>query len=234
MPPLVKTVIGLVLPPRCPGCGAVVGEDHRFCSTCWSSLRFLAPPACAGCGVPFEHDRGEDARCADCLSHPPRHNGIFAAVAYGDVARTVALRLKHGGRIALAETAARLMVRRVPADTTLLVPVPLHRWRLWKRGYNQAGLLAERIGHRAGLPVAHRLERRRATPMLRGMGPRERATAVRAAFALAEDVRGERVALIDDVYTSGATTDACIATLLRGGAQSVAVVTWARVLDGDD
>ena len=157
-------------------------------------------------------------------------------MAYGPVARTVALRLKYGGRIALAETAGRLMARWVPADAALLVPVPLHRRRLWTRGFNQAGLLARAVARHSG--VAHDpfvLERPRATVLLRGLGGRGRADAVRGAFAVREDrlavIRGRHVVLVDDVHTSGATAEACTATLLRGGAARVTVLCWARVLD---
>lgn len=239
----VKGAIGgaarLALPPRCPGCGAVASADHRFCAACWGSLRFLGPPWCAGCGAPFAHDRGEDARCAECLARPPRHAGVRAAVAYGPVARTLALRLKYGGRTAFAETAARLMTRLAPADAELIVPVPLHRRRLWSRGFNQASLIATAVGKRASVPVERlALVRRRATPVLRGLGKAGRRDAVSAAFAIdparADGLRGRAILLVDDVYTSGATTDACTRTLLRGGARSVTILCWARVLDEAD
>eukprot|EP01035_Chromulina_nebulosa_P012369 gene12368-16483_t len=113
-------------------------------------MRFLAPPWCATCHIPFAYDLGPGACCAACAARPPRHAGIRAAVAYGDVARTVALRLKYGGRTAFAETVARQMARLLPDDADLLVPVPLHRWRLWSRGFNQAALIAAslaRIGN---------------------------------------------------------------------------------------
>ncbi|MDO7841207.1 ComF family protein [Sphingomonas immobilis] len=227
-------VAGLALPPRCPGCGAVTGEDHRFCAACWGSLRFLAPPWCAGCHVPFDHDMGDDARCAACSADPPRHDGVLAAVAYGDVARTVALRLKYGGRIAFAETVARQMARLLPDGADLLLPVPLHRWRLWSRGFNQAALIAAAMARSSGIahdPVA--LVRRRATPVLRGLGAKARKRAVKGVFGVAhpDRVKGRTVALIDDIYTSGATTDACTAALLRAGAASVTILCWARVLD---
>lgn len=226
----------LALPPRCPGCGAVTAEDHRFCAACWGSLRFLGPPWCASCQLPFDFDRGEGARCATCMASPPPHDGVRAAVAYGDVARAVALKLKYSGRLACAETMARAMARLMPADAGLIVPVPLHRWRIWSRGFNQAALIADSLGRKHALPVEkHVLRRTRATPVLRGLGARGRARAVQGAFALADGAKaklaGKTVILIDDVHTSGATSAACARTLKRGGAAKVILLCWARVLE---
>ena len=231
-----RAIAGLVLPPRCPGCGAVTAADHQFCATCFAALRFLGPPWCARCAVPFAHDRGPEGVCADCHFDPPAHHGARAAVAYGDIARALALRLKYGGRIALATTAARLMARLLPGDAALLVPVPLHRWRLWSRGFNQAALLADALGCDAGLPTdPFVLTRPRRTPSLRGLTREQRARAVRAAFATDPQrrgkLKGKHIVLIDDVYTTGATADACARTLLKGGAARVTVLCWARVLD---
>jgi ComF family protein len=228
-------LLDLALPPRCPGCGAITGAADRFCAGCWQSLRFLGAPWCAGCNLPFDHDQGDDARCAACLAAPPRHAGVRAAVAYGEVARTLALRLKYGGRSAYATTAARLMRRHLPAGADLLVPVPLHRWRLWSRGYNQAALIAGALSGLSGVAADPRLlERHRPTPVLRGHSPAQRRRAVAGAFRIApgrEDRVADRaIALVDDVYTSGATADACADVLLRAGAASVMVLAWARVL----
>jgi len=228
----------LALPPRCPGCGAVAEADHRFCADCWSSLVFLGPPWCAACHAPFEFDRGEAALCGECLARPPAHDGVRAAVAYGDVAKSVALKLKYGGRMAAAATMARAMTRLMPAEADLLVPVPLHRWRLWSRGFNQAALIADTLGEAHGLPVARDLlQRVKATPVLRGLGARARAKAVAGAFALAPDAReklkGRTVVLVDDVHTSGATSEACARLLKRGGAARVILLCWARVLPGE-
>jgi ComF family protein len=236
---MLSRLIDLALPPRCPGCGATVAGQGRFCAACWSSLRFLGPPWCAGCNVPFDHDRGADARCAACLADPPAHAGIRAAVAYGPVARTVALRLKYAGRTAYAGAAARLMLRHVPPGAGVLVPVPLHRRRLWWRGYNQAAVIAVALGRLSGTPADVRaLERHRATPPLRDRSPRERRAAVAGAFRVREAgraaVRGRAVVLVDDVHTSGATADACVRVLKAAGAASVTILAWARVIAGDD
>ncbi|TGX52128.1 ComF family protein [Sphingomonas gei] len=228
----------LALPPRCPGCGVVTAADHRFCAACWGSLRFLGPPWCARCQLPFEFDRGEGALCGECLAEPPPHDGVRAAVAYGDVARDVALKLKYSGRLACAQTMARAMVRLMPDGAELLVPVPLHRWRIWSRGFNQAALIAAALSRATGVPADMELVRRvKATPVLRGLGPHGRAKAVVGAFALAKDAKarisGKAVVLVDDVHTSGATASACARVLKRGGADKVILLCWARVLEDE-
>lgn len=227
-------ILGWALPPRCPGCGALVPDDHRFCADCWSALRFVGPPWCAACLRPFAYDLGADALCGACHAEPPPHAGTRAAVAYGPVPRSVALRLKYGGRTGLAETAARMMLRLVPSDADVLVPVPLDRWRIWGRGYNQAALIADALGRLSGVPVARAaLVRTRASHGMRGLGLRQRRRAVQGAFALggAADLRGRHVVIVDDVEATGATINACARVLTRGGAARVSAMVWARVLD---
>ena len=236
-----RPLLDFGLPPRCPGCGAITGEPHRFCLDCWRSLSFLAEPCCARCGIPFAFPAGDDALCGRCLAEPPPFGRLRAAVAYGEVSRQVALKLKYSGRPGLAQTLAHFMLRHVDPGSgdRLLVPVPLHRWRIWKRGYNQAALVASALSSRSGLPAdLDLLKRTRATPPLKGLGRRERALAVRGAFKVPPPARerlaGRPVLLVDDVYTSGATAAACARALKRGGAASVDVLCWARVVPVGD
>lgn len=154
-------------------------------------------------------------------------------MAYGDVARDVALRLKYGRRTGLARTMASIMAQRVDAPG-IVVPVPLHRWRLWSRGFNQATLVGRAIAVASGLELkTDILVRRRATPPLRGLSARRRADAVRGVFRTTSRIDGRTVWLVDDVYTSGATANACAAALKRAGAERVIVLAWARVLRQD-
>ena len=233
----VRQIVDYALPPRCPGCGLVVEDANRFCVDCWQALTFLAEPCCTRCGLPFEYDAGDDAECAACIAQAPAFDRLRAAVAYGEIARKVALKLKYSGRPAVAETLAHFMQRHLdhdPADA-LLVPVPLHRWRIWKRGYNQSALIASALSRRSGVPADLAvIDRVKATPPLKGLGRAERALAVRGAFRMSDAAKarakGRTIILIDDVYTSGATANACAKVLKRGGAARVNILCWARVV----
>jgi ComF family protein len=235
-----RPILDFALPPRCPGCAAITPDPHLFCLECWSALAFLGEPCCARCALPFDYGEGAAVLCGRCLAEPPAYDRLRAAVAYGDVARSVALKLKYGGRPGIAETVARFMQRHLDvAGAPLLAPVPLHRWRIWRRGYNQAALIASALARRAGLEARlDLLDRVKATPILRGLGPRERAEAVRGAFRVNQrrkgELKGRRIILVDDVYTSGATANACARILKRAGAGEVNILCWARVVRGGD
>lgn len=235
---MIRPAIDYALPPRCPGCGEVVAEDHAFCGSCWGRMDFLGEPCCACCGLPFSLPQEAGSFCGACLAAPPAIDRARAVLAYGEVARTVALKLKYGRRIGLARLIAQHLARHVPVegrDSMLLVPVPLNRWRLWSRGFNQSMLIAAALGRLTGIGVERELLLRvKRTPPLRGLNPGARDRTLRGAFALAPDARahlaGRTVLLIDDVHTSGATARACAHVLKKSGAAQVHLLCWARVL----
>ncbi len=234
---LLKPIIDYALPPRCPGCGAVTPDDFQFCDQCWSAIDYLGDPSCARCGIPVAT---EGQICAPCLDVPPRHDGVRAVMAYGAVARRVVLRLKYNRRIGNAQTMAVLMARRIAVEENLvLIPVPLHRWRIWQRGYNQAALIARHLSVFTGAPLLiDGLLRVRATRSLAGLGKSARAKEVRAAFRVnarhKRDIKGAHILLVDDVYTSGATSNACARALKASGARRVEIICWARVIGDHD
>ena len=229
-----RSITDLVLPPRCPACRVIVDGDGHFCSACWGQLNFITTPQCATCGTPFDHDRGTGAQCGACLAEPPRYTNARAAFVYGGPAKAVVLAMKHGDRAHLAAVMAPHMARVASGPAgALLVPVPLHRWRLWQRGFNQAAVLAQELVKATGADLdLAALQRVKATPASAGMGRAARAANVRGAFKVTDRrrVAGRDVVLIDDVLTTGATADACARHLRRAGARSVQVLTFARVV----
>ncbi|MBB6122587.1 ComF family protein [Sphingobium subterraneum] len=235
---IARPLVDYALPPRCPGCGAIVQEDHSFCLSCWQGMRLLGAPCCACCGAPFEWDEGEGALCGPCIESPPAFDSARAVMAYGDVARTVAMRLKYGRRTGLARLMGKHMARLLPEGEDaprVIIPVPLHRWRLWSRGFNQSALIADDLARRTGLPVDKLvLVRSRPTRPLRQMSPVQRAKTVRGAFSVdprrSASIRGRSVVLIDDIHTTGSTAQECVRTLQKAGARSVHLICWARVL----
>jgi ComF family protein len=232
-------LIDAILPPRCLGCGITVDVQGRVCPACFARLTFVAPPVCARCGVPFPVPAPPDTLCGACLAEPPDYDVASSALVYGDGARDLVLGFKHGDRTHGAATFAAWMTRAGAAlldQADVLVPVPLHRSRLFTRRYNQAALLAQAVGRVTGLPVAvDALRRRHDTPSQGTLNRAARRANVERAFAVrrAGAVTARRVVLIDDVMTTGATADACARTLLKAGAGWVGVLTLAHAVRAD-
>lgn len=236
---LLRAGVNLVFPPRCLACQEAVGQNGTLCAACWPRLRWLRAPHCARCGLPFAHTLGEGALCAGCLSAPSPVDRWRAALAYeGPVAELIG-RFKYQDGTMLAPVLAEWM-RQAGAElfdgADLLLPVPLHWRRLLGRRYNQAGLLASRLGALVGLPVRMDLLRRtrHTTPQAR-MSRAARRRNVRGLFAVPKQrkqaLAGRCVVLIDDVHTTGSTLEACARVLKRAGAKEVRCLTLARTLN---
>ncbi len=231
-------ILDALLPPQCLCCGAMVDRQGNLCAPCWSGMRFLEPPCCQACGIPFPYDEGEEALCAACSRRRPDYDRARAVLAYDDHSRPLLLRLKHGDRLDGVPAFGQWLARAGMgfwADADLLLPVPLHRWRLLRRRYNQAALLSLSVSRHCGVPShSGLLLRRRATASQAGRSRTGRARNVRGAFALAKtnrsQLKGSHVVLIDDVFTTGATVSACARLLKRNGVARVDVLTLARVL----
>ena len=174
------------------------------------------------------------------IADPPSYRRARAAVRYDDVAAKLVHAFKYGDRLDLSPLLGRWMVRAgkdLFEGADALVPVPLHWRRLWARRFNQSAALAQAISRATTIPVTHAALRRvKATTQQVGLSRAERATNVQGAFRVdpagKAEVAGRRLIVIDDVLTSGATTDACARALLRAGAAQVDVLVFARVVDG--
>jgi ComF family protein len=233
-----RTALDALLPPLCLSCNVAVDTPGALCAACWSKVEFIAPPLCACCGFPFEIDAGPDALCAACQAKRPRYRRARAAFRYSDDSRRLVLMFKHADRLDPAPTFGRWLAQagaELLADADLIAPVPLHRWRLLWRRYNQSAELARALGRQSGRPVVpDLLLRHRRTPPQADLNARERRLNVAGAFRLSARhralVRDKTVLLIDDVLTTGATVEACTRVLMRAGAAAVDVLCLARVV----
>ena len=232
----------VLFPPVCAGCRRIVSEPGALCGACWPKLRFLEKPYCPVLGTPFAYDMGEGALSLEAIAHPPPFDRLRAAVAYEGIAGQMVRALKYADRTDLAPWMARWMQRagaELLGEADVIVPVPLHRKRFWQRRFNQSAELGRALAKRSGVGFApEALARRKATRQQVGLKVREREENVRAAFLVppraAALVSGRQVVLIDDVYTTGATVGAAARALKKGGAASVDVLTFARVLPRAD
>lgn len=238
VPAALAPIVDLVFPPRCPLCGEALASQGGLCSDCWGDLAIPGDPCCSACQRPFGEGAPDGLVCAPCLANPPVHDGIAAATLYTDGSRRLVLAFKHGRRIALAPLLARLIAAKLPmvGPDWVIVPVPLHRWRLWRRGFNQSALLGREIAKATGAGLlVDGLLRRKATPMLGGLGRAARMRVLSGAIAVhpgrSGEIKGKSILLIDDVLTSGSTSESCVKALKRAGAAKVQIACFARVLD---
>lgn len=227
--------LNALLPPQCLMCGAVVDSAGGLCAACFSRFTFAAAPQCEACGLPFETPVIDASLCAACIRQRPAFDRARSVFIYDAESRGLILKLKHGDRTDIAVHLARWMQRSgatLIAECDLIVPVPMPRWRLLMRTYNQAALLANALHRLTGKAAAvDALVRIKATPSQGGLDRSARQRNVARAFAVKAPVKiaGKRVLLIDDVLTTGATAEACAKTLRTAGATAVDLLVLARV-----
>lgn len=236
----VGSLVDLLMPPACIACKAPVATALGYCADCWSDLPAIEGARCIQCSIPLPVEWSAESHCLGCLKDPPRFDRAAAPFRYEGPARQTVLAFKNG-REAYAEPMAAAMLRAAPGwvtPETLVSAVPLHRWRLAARGYNQALLLARAIAARSGAPLDPDLVLRvRDTPRTKGLSRVARKRNAEGAFRLATDgkqrISGRDVILLDDVMTSGATASSVAGVLKRGGAGRVTVLVYARVAGTD-
>lgn len=225
--PALALVLDALFPPRCVACAALLtgasSQAQPWCDLCEATLEPI-DAACPRCGMPGD----ADVPCADCLEAPPPFDGVLAPFLYGAAIADALHRFKYEDRPEFARMLAASLARTPPPDVDVVSWVPLHPKRRRERGYDQAFLLARSLARRWRLPCRALLARTRATQRQVGRHRDERAHNVAGAFIASADVRGQRVLLVDDVITTGATAAEAARALRAAGAAAVHMAAVAR------
>lgn len=233
--------IDLLWPPVCPACGVSVQDAARLCVDCWEAMTFIGPPQCMCCGLPLPEAFDDETLCGECMRAKPPFDRARSACVYDESSRALILPFKHADRTDLLPTITNLLQRPVGpllAQADMIAPIPLHWTRLLSRRYNQATLISNKLGKQGNVPsIPDLIVRKKRTPSQGGRSRRGRLRNVKGAFLVPRRfrpiIRDKRVLLIDDVMTTGATVSEASRVLLRAGAGSVDVITFARAIIQD-
>ena len=222
--------LDLLYPRRCPVCSEIVmPKGNLICPDCMEKLAFVRRPVCKCCGKEIISPEAE--YCFDCTRHPHSFDSGMALINYNDTAsRSMAL-IKYHGRREYLDFYSEAMFRRFgPAIRRLspdcIIPVPVHKSRLKKRGFNQAEIVAKVLSENTGIAMdAGAVKRIKATSPQKELGDKGRKRNIRGAFAVQKNVKGENIVLIDDIYTTGSTLDEAARVLKKAGAENVYFLT---------
>lgn len=233
-----RGVVDMLTPSQCLGCGMPLSDPASLCVPCWAKLQHLDDPVCDMLGTPFAYDQGPEILSAAALANPPAWDRARAAVTFDDAARGLIHALKYNDRQEAGLLMARMMARAgrlLMAEAEIILPVPLYRWRLWQRRFNQSAFLAKQLAASSGKPWrGDLLLRQRRTRSQVGLDLAARRKNVKGAFVIAPGqqvgVAGRSILLVDDVRTTGSTAEACAACLKEAGAAKVTLLTFALVL----
>ena len=243
---ILDKALDAVFPPCCIACEnwLPAGPSRCFCESCDASIELVRAPLCRLCGRPYRHDWQSDHLCGACLLQPPSFSVARSWACYprdpdpSHPLRQVIHRFKYGRQASLGQPLGRHLAQVCrpwfrSSELDLIIPVPLHPRRLRWRGFNQAVLLGREVGKAWGLPLnPFVLIRKTETAPQTGLSLKERRPNVKGAFSIAPGraVKGMRLLLMDDIYTSGATVNECARVLLRSGAREVQVLTLGRTV----
>ncbi len=230
---IIKKAIGLIFPKVCLNCSCIISENEDLCYECYKQIDFLAQDYCNLCGCIIVNDT---SLCGKCIVDPPPFSTLKSVFAYNVNSKNMIISLKFFDNINYVRTYARWMYERnkdIFIDTELIIPVPIHRLRLFQRKYNQAALLAKAISHLSNIPCQlFTIKRLRNTRAQAGLSIKQRTENVKGVFAIAENdlIKNKTILLVDDVVTTGATVKQCAQVLVNCGAAEIKVLTLARTI----
>lgn len=227
---LVKQILNFLLPPHCPICHARLQDEFLLCGPCFSGLKFINNHICSLCGREILSGK----MCGECLRKSPKFDKCLSVFQYNTTIKSLILPFKHADHQELAPLFVKWLILKgkpLIEECDVLIPVPLHARRLFKRKYNQSALLAQKLAQhfkKEYQPLV--LKRKRNTPSQGHLNKQKRQENIRGAFYVAtpEKIQGKKILLIDDVYTTGATLNECAKVLKKAKVQKVYCLTLCR------
>lgn len=234
----VSSILNWCYPPLCLTCDSSVSTWGTLCSTCWKRLSFLSSPLCAQCGYPLPYDFGKDSLCGTCTIEAPPYDQALSLFYYKETGKSLIHRLKFSDQTYIARYLSRLLVQQHPLlwqHTDLILPVPMHRWRFLRRGFNQAALLVKAISKLTSISYHMTLlKRTKLTTPQSQLTFKQRQTNLQGSLHLSAThkglLEGKRIILIDDVMTTGSTIRQCCKLLRKAHPDHICVVTLARTI----
>ena len=235
-----SAIVNLLLPPRCIKCGKVLQEQNGLCADCFNKINFISEPLCYQCGRPFESSSRVKYKtkqyCGECLRHKKHLFTLQrSAFIYDNESKDIVLDLKFRDKTSSAKVLANMLyaagrdIWRQKPD--LIIPVPIHYFRMLKRRYNQSALLVKYLSLRSEVAADYisLIRHENTIPQVELSGAARRKN-LKTAFMVKypQNVEGKKIVLIDDVTTTGSTLNECAKVLLRAGAKEVYSITLAR------
>ena len=234
---LFNQFLNFIFPPTCPVCGEVVESHGTLCAKCWAGFNWISNPKCFKCGYPFpaDLDLGPNPMCPHCAAGECDLDYIRSACVYDDVSKNIMLPFKHASKLKYQTIMSRAMInalRDLDLDIDIVMPVPLAWRRLFKRGYNQATLLARPIAKHFNARLDLDALLRKYKPDMGHKNAKQRRENVRGVFKVInpDKIRGKKILLVDDVMTSGATFYELNRILRKAGVSAVYAVSFCRVV----
>ena len=232
-----KPVLDLIFPPLCLTCGVILSTSRNIdiCELCWQKITHIEEPYCSKCGIPFSNYGGDSHLCGFCLQKRPLFTLARSALLYEDVVAKLIGNFKYNGDwsglrslLFLTKKSAAFLTLSTP---DLIIPVPLHNERLKERGFNQSLILAKKIFPDDKAKIVCNLVRNKNTVPQQGLNGLERRKNIKKAFSVnsPQEIKGNNICLVDDVYTTGTTVNECAKSLLKAGAKTVSIFTIAVV-----
>ena len=234
---ILQSLLDFVYPPSCPICGELIGSHGSLCSKCWTTFNWISNPKCFKCGYPFpaDLDLGPTPLCPHCAAGECDLDFIRSACVYDDTSKNIMLPFKHASMLKYQKLMSSAMInclRDLNLDVDIVVPVPLAYKRLFKRGYNQATLLARPIAKYFNAVLDIDSITRKYKPDMGHKTSKQRHENVRGVFNIVdkEVFCGKKILLVDDVMTSGATFYELNRILRNAGVSAVYAVSFCRVV----